>query len=1183
MKRYFGWLTKRWSLSLLGVLLLSLLVWYLGPLLVFDRNDMLAREVWRWRVILLLFVIWAAYFIYVFFQARQANRSLISSVSGRQPFGRLSGGRESQAEIMALSEGMREAMAILRRANPGWNMSGQYLYKLPWYMIVGTPDSGRTTMLSQSGLNFPLRDSLGKSSLRGVGATLHCDWWFADEAVLLDTAGHDPTDDSFTQADKTAWNGFLGLLKKHRPLRPINGVIVTISVGDLLQQSEAERQANAQAIRARINELHERLGLRFPVYVVITKCDLLPGFVEFFEPFGLEERSQVWGITFELPQTEADGQSCTVLTAFPIEFKALERQLLARTLERVQQEPDLVRRALLYGFAQKFASIKDVLAYFLNSVFESNSYQEPTLLRGVYFISGNQVRTSFDQKAALISELNNGSSSNSEPVSGRSYFITRLMREVIFKESGLAGSTFKEQRRQRTVKRFGVVTIGLFLLALAATLTVSYDRNKHLVSVAETDAAKLAKLAEQFSNADTKPVTLAQTLPVLNAARNLSAGFSDGALEVSPINGMGLYQGYKLGDGAVLLYQRLLRNTLLPAIVADIESSLQRGEASNEEFLYETLRVYLMLGYRQYFDASAVQAWVEFGWRNGALSINDTQRQQLLAHLSAMLAAYPKQIEPVRLDAALVSQVRSILIRTPLAHRVYSRLKKRYLKLKTAELTVNNISGRDVSSLLMRKSGESLSRGVNGLYRVAGYRELLARSEQVIASMSQDSWVLNDQDSAGMHENFQSLKTAVLELYFTDYIREWDSILADIRPVPLTNLGQAAEVIKTLSAPDSPVRLLLLAAERETRLERLTEGVDNNPVDHAQLDKFDEAQRKLSSVLDFASTPLVATPVLANSVDRHFADLHKLVGGAGGQSLEEAFALLREAGQYFDDAEEARRSGTPPPKNDILIRLGKAAPTQIAPLSSVFRDIAERGGALTMGSARERLNDLWRASGASFCRDAIADRYPLVRSASRDITADDFGKFFGPGGIVDDFFNRNLAAYVDMSRGQWRWRTVGPTPLHISQEVLNQFQYAARLRDMFFVPGARQPSLRFDLKALTADAALSSVSLDIDGQPVLYESGTPGTFSPILLPSGKGRNQVRLSASSASGGEVYSEGPWAWLRMMDKGKLNIQQGERYQLTFSLGGSNVVYELRPSSVINPFRQSALGRFRCPSFL
>ncbi|MCY1462567.1 type VI secretion protein IcmF [compost metagenome] len=76
---------------------------------------------------------------------------------------------------------------------------------------------------------------------------------------------------------------------------------------------------------------------------------------------------------------------------------------------------------------------------------------------------------------------------------------------------------------------------------------------------------------------------------------------------------MGLYQGYKLGDGAVLLYQRLLRNTLLPSIVADIESSLQRGEASNEEFLYETLRVYLMLGYRQYFDASAVQAWVELG------------------------------------------------------------------------------------------------------------------------------------------------------------------------------------------------------------------------------------------------------------------------------------------------------------------------------------------------------------------------------------------------------------------------------------------------------------------------------------------------------------------------------------------------------------------------------------------
>ena len=69
------------------------------------------------------------------------------------------------------------------------------LLNLPWYVIIGPPGSGKSTALRNAGLKFPLEQSYGESALKGVGGTRDCDWWFTDQAVLLDTAGRYTTQD----------------------------------------------------------------------------------------------------------------------------------------------------------------------------------------------------------------------------------------------------------------------------------------------------------------------------------------------------------------------------------------------------------------------------------------------------------------------------------------------------------------------------------------------------------------------------------------------------------------------------------------------------------------------------------------------------------------------------------------------------------------------------------------------------------------------------------------------------------------------------------------------------------------------------------------------------------------------------------------------------------------------------
>src|SRR5689334_25184375 len=104
--------------------------------------------------------------------------------------------------------------------------------------------------------------------------TLFRSWWFTEQAVLVDTAGRYTTQESDKEADAAAWLGFLHLLKRHRGRQPLNGVIVTLSIADLVHWNDEELDRYAQHVRERVGELHARLGIRLPLYLLVTKADL---------------------------------------------------------------------------------------------------------------------------------------------------------------------------------------------------------------------------------------------------------------------------------------------------------------------------------------------------------------------------------------------------------------------------------------------------------------------------------------------------------------------------------------------------------------------------------------------------------------------------------------------------------------------------------------------------------------------------------------------------------------------------------------------------------------------------------------------------------------------------------------------------------------------------------------------
>jgi type VI secretion system protein ImpL len=168
-------------------------------------------------------------------------------------------------ELQDMQAHWKEAVEALRRSH--LRKSGNPLYVLPWYLIIGESGSGKTTSIKSARLSSPFAE-VNRTS--GISGTRNCDWWFFEQAIIIDTAGRYaiPVDEG---RDKEEWQKFLNLLVKYRKKEPLHGLIVTVAADKLLESSAEALEEDGKNIRRRIDELMRVLGVKFPVYLLITE------------------------------------------------------------------------------------------------------------------------------------------------------------------------------------------------------------------------------------------------------------------------------------------------------------------------------------------------------------------------------------------------------------------------------------------------------------------------------------------------------------------------------------------------------------------------------------------------------------------------------------------------------------------------------------------------------------------------------------------------------------------------------------------------------------------------------------------------------------------------------------------------------------------------------------------------
>ncbi len=287
--------------------------------------------------------------------------------------------------ISAISDASRELRRRFKEAITTLKKSdlkgkGNPLYVLPWYLMIGKSGAGKSTAIKSARLPSPFGDV---NRISGVEGTRNCDWWFFDDAVVIDTAGRYSLHRNGA-LDRSEWLAFLEHLTKYRKKEPVNGIIVTVEADQLLESDPEKIEAEGRTIRQRIDEVIHVMGAKFPIYLLVTKCDLIFGMNRFCQLLSDTSLQQAMGLMNH--DAEADIAAFVNRAVDIMVDKLKDFRLILANKDEVRGRHYIDPEVLV--FPDEFDRVRNGLIHFCKGAFKDNPFQELPVVRGIYFCSG---------------------------------------------------------------------------------------------------------------------------------------------------------------------------------------------------------------------------------------------------------------------------------------------------------------------------------------------------------------------------------------------------------------------------------------------------------------------------------------------------------------------------------------------------------------------------------------------------------------------------------------------------------------------------------------------------------------------------------------------------------------------------------------------------------------------------
>ncbi|WP_122999723.1 type VI secretion system membrane subunit TssM [Escherichia coli] len=499
----------------------------------------------------------------------------------------------------------------------------RFLWQLPWYMVIGPAGSGKTTLLREG---FPSDIIYAPEGARGAEQRLYLTPHVGKQAVIFDIDGTlcAPADADILH--RRLWEHALGWLKEKRARQPLNGIILTLDLPDLLTADKRRREHLLQALRSRLQDIRQHLHCQLPVYVVLTRLDLLQGFAALFQSLNRQDRDAILGVTFTRRAHENDDWR-TELNAFWQTW--VDRMNLAL--------PDLMvaqthTRASLFSFSRQMQGSREPLVSLLEGLLDGENMN--VMLRGVYLTSSlqrGQMDDIFTQSAARQYRLGNNPLASWPLVDTAPYFTRSLFPQALLAEPNLATESrawlIRSRRRLTVFSATGGVAALLLITGWHHYYNGNYQSGITVLKQAKAFMDVPPPQGEDdFGNLQ---------LPLLNPVRDATLAYGDWG-DRSRLADMGLYQGRRIGPYVEQTYLQLLEQRYLPSLFNGLVKALNAAPPESEEKL-AVLRVMRMLEDKSGRNNQVVKQYMAKRWSEKFHGQRDIQAQ-LMSHLDYALA-----------------------------------------------------------------------------------------------------------------------------------------------------------------------------------------------------------------------------------------------------------------------------------------------------------------------------------------------------------------------------------------------------------------------------------------------------------------------------------------------------------------------------------------------------------------
>ncbi|HEY4185055.1 MAG TPA: type VI secretion system membrane subunit TssM [Polyangia bacterium] len=1077
-----------------------------------------------------------------------------------------------QAEIEAMQAEFQKAVSALKSSKLG--RSGRdALGLLPWYVMIGPSASGKTTAIRSSGLKLPY----GKTGkVRGVGGTRNCDWWMTNEAILLDTAGRWSTEED----DREEWLAFLDLLKKTRPGKPINGIMLAIPVPDL-QKSEEEIGDLARTLRERIDEVIGRLEVVVPVYVLITKCDLVSGFVETFGDLKDRERGQIWGFTLPLIRDHADH-----VEAFAEHFDQVTDVLERNAVVRMGEERRVEARDHIYSFPQQFDSLRQGLIDLVANLFDQSVYQDGPIMRGVYFTSGTQEGRPVDRiMEKMASALGvRPRMSAAPPTKPKSYFVRDVFQKVVFPDKDVAVRSKGVLKRARLIKWAIAVGATVTAAALLVLPVSSYLANKQFITECATFVERLAHAREEHtSGGPFSARTLEVAEPTAEHLATVAAKGPEVALQFA-----GLYPGDRLMVPLHAAVERLVVRPLLD-FDADRLMAFSRGQGDvDASGATSGLILHLLLTQAKAADEPAPESdgwhekWIDVAVQKAgdrwAAMAGDAASSHARHTVESAVRFYTLGVdassELIERKANVVSRVRTALVGAnegdPLADLVRDPNMPRDVRLidiVAGAITVFQNGGD-------RKNGPS----VPGAFTPAGWKVAKGRIKRLTESREHDenSWVLGASRSKVNGVDPTALQAA----YFRRYVDAWKAFLLNLSVKEPNNIEDVRHLLKAFMM-DKPLESIWRNASKDLifKDESLTDsliGAAKGAVKKKTGHDVDEAtggggkQRgeeptspedvgaEFDAFLSFGLTK-------PTGLDAYGQILAELAGAVGDQGAPEPAA--------FQATVKAQRV-----KLANLIANYNANGWEAGLLEKILMPPLRGSEVAVSGATGDSANRKWCDSIVVVYDQLLAGKYPFTSAKNQhDVHVGDVDKFFQPkSGTLWQYYAETLQGDFDHPAGTTLFHPKDHASVKYKPALPTFLKHAQELTDLLYAKDPGKLGVNVSIR-IRSSAPYTKIVFEMGGKKVSYIN-TKERWEDLSWPA---RGALfHFYQKSGEGDLGYPDGEWALFRLLENGKLTTSsEGEDYLAgTWSppLGEGVIRADVRPSALLRAFRGLEIPR-------